>query len=54
MKNFVFISPTFPETYFQFPRAWKDLGGNALCIGEDSFDHLPNEMKEAMSDYYQV
>ena len=54
MKNFVFISPTFPETYFQFPRAWKDLGGNALCIGEDSFDHLPNEMKDAMSDYYQV
>ena len=50
----MFISPTFPETYFQFPRAWKNLGGNALCIGEDSYESLPNVMKEAMSDYYQV
>ena len=54
MKNFVFISPTFPTTYYQFPRAWKELGGNALCIAEDDYDSLPYEMKEAMTDYYQV
>ena len=54
MLNFVFISPTFPKTYYQFPRAWKNLGGNALCIGEDYYDNLPDEMKDAMTEYYQV
>ena len=34
-KNFVFISPTFPKTYYQFPQAWKRIGGTSLCIGED-------------------
>lgn len=53
-KNFVFISPTFPKTYYQFPKAWKDLGGTSLCIGEDNYDYLPQEMKDAMSEYYQV
>lgn len=53
-KNFVFISPTFPKNYYQFPLAWKRLGGNALCIGEDSWDSLSPEMKSACTDYYQV
>lgn len=53
-KNFVFISPTFPKNYYQFPLAWKRLGGNALCIGEDSWDSLSAEMKSACTDYYQV
>ena len=22
MNNFVFISPTFPDTYYQFPKEW--------------------------------
>lgn len=53
-KNFVFISPTFPKTYYQFPKAWKELGGTSLCIGEDSYASLPKEMKDACSEYYQV
>lgn len=53
-KNFVFISPTFPKTYYQFPKAWKKLGGTSLCIGEDSWQSLPQEMKDACSEYYQV
>jgi hypothetical protein len=44
-KNFVFISPTFPKTYYQFPKAWKALGGTSLCIGEDSYASLSKEMK---------
>lgn len=54
MNNFVFISPTFPDTYYQFPKAWKELGGNALCIGEDDYDSLSENMKNAMTAYYQV
>ncbi|MCR5796274.1 MAG: ATP-grasp domain-containing protein [Solobacterium sp.] len=53
-KNFVFISPTFPKTYYQFPKAWKEIGGTSLCIGEDSWDSLSQEMKDACSEYYQV
>lgn len=54
MKNFVFISPNFPRTYYQFPKAWKELGGTSLCIGEDPYDALSQEMKDAMDEYYQV
>lgn len=53
-KNFVFISPTFPPSYYQFPLAWKRIGGTSLCIGEDSYESLTPEMKEACSEYYQV
>lgn len=53
-RNFVFISPTFPPNYYQFPERWKNLGGNALCIGEDDYDHLSDEMKNACTEYYKV
>ena len=54
MKNFVFISPTFPPNYYQFPKAWKEAGGTSLCIGEDSWESLSWELKEAADEYYQV
>ena len=54
MKNFVFISPNFPRTYYQFPKAWKQIGGTSLCIGEDPYDSLSEELKESMDEYYQV
>ena len=53
-KNFVFISPTFPRNYYQFPLAWKNYGGNSLCIGEDSWESLSPELKAACTEYYQV
>ncbi len=53
-NNFVFISPTFPPNYYQFPERWKRMGGNALCIGEDNYDSLSDEFKNACSEYYQV
>ena len=54
MSNFVFISPTFPSSYYQFPKAWKALGGTSLCIGEDSYESLSEEMKSSTDEYYQV
>ena len=53
-KNFVFISPTFPKNYYQFPKAWKEIGGTSLCIGEDPYDYLSEELKAATDEYYQV
>ena len=54
MPNFVFISPNFPKTYYQFPKAWKQIGGTSLCIGEDSYESLSQELKDSMDEYYQV
>ncbi len=54
MSNFVFISPNFPKTYYQFPKAWKQIGGTSLCIGEDPYDSLSQELKDSMDEYYQV
>ncbi|MCR5230233.1 MAG: ATP-grasp domain-containing protein [Solobacterium sp.] len=54
MSNFIFISPNFPKTYYQFPKEWKQLGGTSLCIGEDPYDSLPQELKDSMNEYYQV
>ncbi len=53
-KNFVFVSPTFPKTYYQFPKAWKEIGGTSLCIGEDSYESLSQELKDATDEYYRV
>ncbi len=54
MANFVFVSPTFPDTYYQFPKAWKELGGTSLCIGEDPYEYLSEDLKRASDEYYQV
>ena len=54
MPNFVFISPNFPKTYSQCPKAWKQIGGTSLCIGEDPYESLSQELKDSMDEYYQV
>ena len=54
MSNFIFISPTFPPNYYQFPKAWKALGGTTLCIGEDAWEALYPELRDATDEYYQV
>lgn len=54
MINFIYISPTFPKVYYQFPLTAKKLGVNTLGIAEDSYESLSNDLKEALCDYYQV
>lgn len=52
--NFIFISPNFPKTYYRFCRELKNLGVTVLGIGEDRYDDLSGDLKESLSDYYQV
>ena len=52
--NFVFISPTFPSTYWQFCDRLKKHGVNVLGIGEDAYDSLDNRLKSALTEYYKV
>ena len=52
--NFVFISPHFPHTYWQFCHWLKDDGVQVLGIADAPYDSLPNELKESLTEYYRV
>ena len=45
MKNFIFISPNFPENYWEFCVELKNDGLNVLGIGDAPYGELKNELK---------
>ena len=52
--NAIFISPHFPQTYSHFCAALKRNGVNVLGIADTPFGELNDELRWALSDYYQV
>lgn len=52
MKNFVFISPHFPSTYYRFVQALANNGFRVLGIGDCPYDNLPQGLKESLTEYY--
>ena len=54
MKNFVFISPNFPLTYWKFCAELKNNGMRVLGIGDCPYDQLTQELRGAMHEYYKV
>ena len=52
--NFVFISPHFPHTYWQFCDRLKRNGLNVLGIGDAPYDSLEMPLKAALTEYYRV
>ena len=52
--NFVFISPNFPENYARFCVGLKMNGVNVLGIGDCPYEHLSDELKLALTEYYLV
>ena len=52
--NFVFISPNFPHTYWQFCDRLKRNGVNVLGIGDCPYDDLEAELKASLTEYYKV
>ena len=52
--NFIFISPNFPHTYWQFCDRLKKAGVNVLGIGDCPYDNLESELKGALTEYYKV
>ena len=53
MKNFVFISPHFPDHFFKFVAALKNAGFRVLGIGDCPYDELSNSLKENLTEYYR-
>ena len=54
MKNFIFISPNFPENYWRFCRELKNNGLNVLGIGDSEYFELSNELRSSLTEYYKV
>ena len=52
--NFIFISPNFPKSYWNFCRGLKNNGVNTLGIGDADYDFLSDELKESLNEYYKV
>ena len=52
--NFVFISPNFPQTYWNFCERLRRRGVNVLGIGNAPYESLSPELKANLTEYYQV
>lgn len=53
-RNFIFISPGFPDNYENFCIALKANGVNVLGIGDAPYDGLSPRLKSALTEYYRV
>ena len=54
MKNFVFISPNFPDSYWKFCAELKNNGLRVLGIGDCPYDDLKQELRDSLHEYYKV
>ena len=54
MKNFIFISPNFPESYWKFCAELKNNGLRVLGIGDCPYDQLKQELRDSLHEYYKV
>lgn len=52
--NFVFLSPNFPKTYYNFTQCLKNNGVTTLGIGDEPYDQLSQECKDSLVEYYKV
>ncbi|MBQ8918633.1 MAG: carbamoylphosphate synthase large subunit [Acidaminococcaceae bacterium] len=52
--NFIFISPQFPRTYWNFCDRLKKNGANVLGIGDTPYDQLDPALKSCLTEYYKV
>lgn len=54
MKNFIFISPNFPDSYWKFCAELKNNGLRVLGIGDCPYEQLTRELKDSLHEYYKV
>ena len=52
--KFVFISPHFPHTYWQFCDRLRRGGANVLGIADTPYDQLEEPLRNALTEYYRV
>ncbi len=54
MKNFIFISPNFPDNYWKFCCELANNGLNVLGIGDCPYFELREELRNSLTEYYRV
>ena len=52
--NFIFISPNFPHTYWNFCDRLRRSGVNVLGVGDAPYDGLEDGLKASLTEYYKV
>ena len=52
--NFVFLSPNFPGTYWQFTQGLRNNGVTTLGIGDTPYEQLSEECRSSLVEYYKV
>ena len=52
--NFVFLSPNFPKTYYNFTACLRKNGVTTLGIGDEPYDQLSQECRDSLVEYYKV
>ena len=52
MKNFIIISPHFPQTYYRFAEALKNNGFRVLGVGDASYFEISHELRNSLDEYY--
>ena len=52
--NFIFVSPNFPDSYWNFCDRLKKNGVNVLGIGDAPYDALSENLKNSLTEYYRV
>ena len=52
--NFIFISPHFPHTYWEFCNRLKQNGVTVLAIADAPYESLSEELKASLTEYYKV
>lgn len=54
MKNFVFLSPNFPSSYWKFCAELKNNGMRVLGVGDSPYDELSQNLRDSLHEYYKV
>ena len=52
--NIIYLSPNFPPNYYRFCLNLKKAGANVLGIGDSHYDHLGGDVRDTLTDYYQI
>ncbi len=52
--NFIFISPHFPHTYWEFCNRLKQNGVTVLGIADAPYESLSPQLRESLTEYYKV
>ena len=52
--NFIFISPQFPKSYWNFCDRLRRNGVNVLGIGDTPYNELDQNVKNSLNEYYKV